>query len=359
MKSEASITCVIPTFRRPQLLGRAIKSVLDQSFTNFKICVYDNASGDETIQVVESLAAQDPRVHYYCHRENIGLQENFIYGLSKADTPFVHLISDDDFLLPGFYARAVEALQVNSGAAFYSGGILSAQPDGQVRYFLRYGVEGDQVYGPPDLFHFVARSSRTWTAAMFRRDVVERVGGLKKETGYSFDLDLILRAAARFEAVLSDAPYGVFVMHLGSRTTAEASEAFESELNLAYFASVNQAITSAVKDNAVTQREADGMKQLIHSLTEQHLFHGAFASIARQNPRGAHRASEILSEHFERNDLAAVIAAATSDSHFAAVIRRVLRCGNGMRKAWLARKRRGEYAVYSQMVRQRMLALAS
>jgi glycosyltransferase involved in cell wall biosynthesis len=311
MKSEPVITCVIPTFRRPQLLSRAIKSVLDQSFANFKICVYDNASGDETSRVVDALAAQDPRVQYHCHLENIGLQGNFIYGLSQVNTPFVHLISDDDFLLPGFYARAVDALQANSGAAFYSGGILSAQPDGQVRYFLRYGVEGDQTYGPPGLFHFVARSSRTWTAAIFRREAVERVGGLKKETGYSFDLDLILRAAARFEAVLSDDPYGVFVMHPGSRTSAEASEAFESELNLAYFASVNEAITTAAKENAVTERDADGMKQLIHNLTEQHLFRGAFASIAQRNARGAHGASEILSEHFERNDLAAIIAAAT------------------------------------------------
>ena len=38
------ITTVIPTYRRPHMLQRAIRSVLDQTYPHFKICVYDNAS---------------------------------------------------------------------------------------------------------------------------------------------------------------------------------------------------------------------------------------------------------------------------------------------------------------------------
>ena len=34
---------------------------------------------------------------------SIGSQEDFYYGLVRADTDFVHLLSDDDFLLPGFF----------------------------------------------------------------------------------------------------------------------------------------------------------------------------------------------------------------------------------------------------------------
>ena len=359
MRSQPLITCVIPTYRRPQVLRRAIWSVLDQSFTDFKICVYDNASGDETSRMVEALAALDPRVHYHCHLENIGFQENFIYGLSRAETPFVHLISDDDFLLPGFYLRAVEALRAQTGAVFFSGGILSAQPDGQVQNFLRYGVEADQVCRPPGLFHLVARSSRTWTGALFRRDALELLGGLKKEAGYSFDLELILRAAARFEAVLSDAPCAVFVMHPGSRTTAEASEAFESELNLAYFKSVNQAIEDALTQNAISERDAGGMKQLIRHSTEWHLFRGALNLIAWRNLSAARRASQILSEHFGRNGLAAVSRAAARDTSFGAVLRSLLRCSKGLRGACRERKRGGEYSFYSAIVRERMLALGS
>jgi len=52
VQSGLLITCVIPTYRRPQLLSRAVKSVLDQNFADFEIWVYDNASGDVTGRMV-------------------------------------------------------------------------------------------------------------------------------------------------------------------------------------------------------------------------------------------------------------------------------------------------------------------
>lgn len=58
---------IIPTYRRPQLLRRAIKSVLNQTYLYIRVCVYDNASNDETADIVANLEKEDPRVSYYCH----------------------------------------------------------------------------------------------------------------------------------------------------------------------------------------------------------------------------------------------------------------------------------------------------
>ena len=82
-----TITTVIPTFRRPRLVERAIRSVLAQNFDGFQICVYDNASGDETAAVVAQIAREDPRVNYYCHPKNIGAWNNFKYGIERVSTP--------------------------------------------------------------------------------------------------------------------------------------------------------------------------------------------------------------------------------------------------------------------------------
>ncbi len=58
----AQITTVIPTYRRPKLLKRAILSVLRQSYKDLQVHVYDNASDDTTEQVVADLASADSRV---------------------------------------------------------------------------------------------------------------------------------------------------------------------------------------------------------------------------------------------------------------------------------------------------------
>src|ERR1019366_5330812 len=76
----ALVTTVIPTFRRPRVLKGAIESVLAQTFADFEVNVYDDASGDDTATVVQSISSRDPRVHYFCHPKRLGMMANFGYG---------------------------------------------------------------------------------------------------------------------------------------------------------------------------------------------------------------------------------------------------------------------------------------
>lgn len=48
----ALITTILPTYRRPQLLKRAIESVLKQTMQDFNLYIFDNASQDETPEIV-------------------------------------------------------------------------------------------------------------------------------------------------------------------------------------------------------------------------------------------------------------------------------------------------------------------
>jgi glycosyltransferase involved in cell wall biosynthesis len=357
MPIDHLITTVIPTYKRPHMLRRAILSVLDQTYPHFKIVVYDNASNDDTASVVRALAMQDSRVRYHRHPENIGGRDNFIFGLSRVDTPLVHLISDDDFLLPGFFAQATSALQRNPAAAFFSGGILSTGPDGCVRGFVRYGLDSDQAYRPPKLFRLLAPYTRTWTGTLFRRTSLESVGGLRRETSYGFSIDLILRSATRFEAVLSDSPCAVFTVHSGSSSVAEASALFESLLNLALFNSVNQAIDSALQDKLVSDYDAAEMRSIFRVTIERMLFRGAFGMIARGQWPIAFRTSRVLEESFNRKTMARMIRVATMDHKIGSPIRLALDSVRGARNAWLAKAKRSRNAPYSEVVRSRMLQL--
>jgi hypothetical protein len=235
--------------------------------------------------------------------------------------------------------------------------MLSADPDGRVRGFLRYGSEVDQAYRPPKLFQLLAPYTRTWTSALFRREALELLGGLKKETGYSFSIDLILRSATRFEAVLSDAPCAVFTVHSGSSSVAEASKAFESLLNLVFFDSVNQAIDSALMDNIVSGRDAGKMKAALRTVAEHNFFRGAFGLIARGDLAVAFQASEVLADHFERKDMAAMINAAAMDNGLGVALRLAIRSAKAVRKLWHARNGTVRYPEYSEMVKSRMLEL--
>jgi len=116
ISKQPLITTVIPTYRRPRLLQRAILSALEQEGASVRVRVCDNASGDETGAVVAALALKHPQLEYHCHPDNIGGLANFEFGVRNLETPFFSLLSDDDYLLPGFYRRALAGLAANPQA---------------------------------------------------------------------------------------------------------------------------------------------------------------------------------------------------------------------------------------------------
>ena len=56
---ESKITALIVTYQRPKVLRRAILSVIEQTYKNVKICIFDDASGDETKDIVSKLSQND------------------------------------------------------------------------------------------------------------------------------------------------------------------------------------------------------------------------------------------------------------------------------------------------------------
>jgi len=358
MPPEPLVTTVIPTYRRPYMVRRAIRSVLDQTYRHLRVCVYDNASDDDTAEVVTALASQDSRVRYYRHSENIGPQENFIFGLSRVDTPLFNLLSDDDFLLPGFLAEATSALASNPIAGFFFGGILSADSDGRVTASSDFGSEAAQTCLPPRLFQLLVPNTRTWTSILFRRSLAECLGGLKRETSYGADTDFILRSAVRYPAVLSNSPCAVFTLHPGSTSVSNFPETFESALNLVLFDSVNDAIEGALKDNIVTKHVADEMKTSLRTVTERNLVRGAFGVIARGRLSVADRASDVLAETFKRQHMAAVIKAASLDNNLGKLLRLVIRSIRATRRLLFAGNSYRRPSSDSELVKHRLLQLA-
>lgn len=68
--ANPTVSVVIPTYNRAHLLGRAIQSVLNQTYHDFEIIVVDDGSTDNTEKVVKSF--NDPRIHYIRHDQNRG-----------------------------------------------------------------------------------------------------------------------------------------------------------------------------------------------------------------------------------------------------------------------------------------------
>jgi glycosyltransferase involved in cell wall biosynthesis len=203
------ITTIIPTYRRPKLLKRAINSVLKQTYPHFVVCIYDNASGDDTASVVAEIAKADPRVKYYCHAENIGAFKNFQYGLEHVETPFFNFLSDDDVILPDFYETALAGFEGFPEAVFSATDVIYVG--------IQHSILGTALeiwtpgfYRPPDgLIAVLEQGYFHWIGTLFRKTVTDNIGFFDLDI-WCFDLDFTQRIAAHYPFVVSKRPCAVY-----------------------------------------------------------------------------------------------------------------------------------------------------
>ena len=92
------VSAVIPTHRRPQLVVRAIKSVLAQTYSNIEIIVVIDGSDDETKNAVESL--NHPSITCIATGYHAGPAEARNFGIRVARGIYVALLDDDDQWCP-------------------------------------------------------------------------------------------------------------------------------------------------------------------------------------------------------------------------------------------------------------------
>lgn len=95
------ISVIMLTYNRENIVGRAVESMLNQTFCNFEFIIVDNGSTDQSGKIADDYALKDSRIRVI-HRErgNIGSGRNT--GLAVATGEYIAFIDDDDYAEPDF-----------------------------------------------------------------------------------------------------------------------------------------------------------------------------------------------------------------------------------------------------------------
>ncbi|MFC7193467.1 glycosyltransferase family 2 protein [Halosimplex aquaticum] len=110
--SSPQVSVIIPTYNRATLVKRAIQSVLNQTFKDFELIIVDDASDDETPEVIDSI--NDARLEYIRHDLNRhgGAARNT--GIKYASGKYIAFLDDDDEWYPTKLERQVERFETVS-----------------------------------------------------------------------------------------------------------------------------------------------------------------------------------------------------------------------------------------------------
>ena len=94
--NKPSISIILPTFNRANTINNAIESILNQTFNSLEIIIIDDASTDNTYQIVKEYQKKESRIIYVKNKENYGCAQSRNIGLKYVQAETVAFMDDDD-----------------------------------------------------------------------------------------------------------------------------------------------------------------------------------------------------------------------------------------------------------------------
>lgn len=189
-----TVSVVIPTCDRPELLKRAIDSVLRQTFSDLELIVVDDGINEKAETSVKTFS--DPRVHYLVSGGRGGSAARNM-GIKSSKGTYVAFLDDDDIWVPDKLEKQVALLSSSSTDV---GFCFSA-----VKRDLGNGLEEitNVPQGVGDYFERVlTRFSGILTITLIvKKEVFDKVGGFDESLPSHQEAELMIRIAEKYKGV--------------------------------------------------------------------------------------------------------------------------------------------------------------
>ncbi len=104
----------IPNYNYAKYIGETIESVLNQTYPEFTIVIVDNASTDNSWDIIQSYATKDNRIKTYRNEYNVGFAPNLDKAAQKAPDEFIIMLSADDTMKPNALSEYAAILSINN-----------------------------------------------------------------------------------------------------------------------------------------------------------------------------------------------------------------------------------------------------
>lgn len=193
-----SVSVVVPTYKRPEFLAVALRSLVAQTMGDFEALVCDNAAQAETEKVVTELG--DDRITYIPREQNLGMVASVFDGLRRCTGDYVMKFDDDDEMHPECLEVLTAPFRERPGLAVSASDFDLVDDEGRPLpdlYAQRIAQTGRDRTPEGYLRPFtaaVARGTVDMVSTLIRRSAIDWTA-LDERADSAYDLHLLLLAA--------------------------------------------------------------------------------------------------------------------------------------------------------------------
>ena len=199
------VSVVIPTYNYARFLGEAIQSVVDQTYPSVEIIVVNDGSTDDPAAIVANFEAVG-----FITQQNQGLSAARNAGLAASRGELVVFLDADDRLLPDAIATGARLLADNPSLGFAAGYSRFISVDGMPLATVNRPVSREHE---PYVALLAHNSIRNPAAVVFRRLVLDAVGGFVSGHDACADLELYLRITRSFPVAFHEVTVAEYRRH--------------------------------------------------------------------------------------------------------------------------------------------------
>ncbi len=191
--SQPTVSVCIPTYNGEKHIKETIESVLEQSFTDYELLIIDDASADQTPQIIRSFS--DTRIKFLENDTNLGMANNWNRCLENAKGKYLQILCQDDCLAKSCLQKKTEAFACDKeiSLVFSSSYVMNANGKNLLE---RQAFRSHKLLDGKVMAHksFTRRNIFGEPSnVMFKREVSQKVGLFDPRLCYSLDWDYWIR----------------------------------------------------------------------------------------------------------------------------------------------------------------------
>ena len=234
-----------PSYNQAKYIEQTIRSVIEQGYPRVEYLVVDGASTDGSAEIIKKYVLESgrllPRSHkidWWVSEKDSGQGEAINKGLARAKGEILAWLNSDDFYLPDTLTAVVKVFEENPDVVMVYGDMLAVDENGRTINTLKYkqlslqDLLCFQIIGQPSVF--------------FRREALERTGGLDTTFHFLLDHHLWIRIAQYGKIMHVPQTWSAARYHAEAKNRAKAAEFGQEAFRILAWAKGQAGLAEAV-----------------------------------------------------------------------------------------------------------------
>jgi glycosyltransferase involved in cell wall biosynthesis len=224
LSDRPRVNVCMPVYNGEAYIEEAIRSILEQTYEDFRLIICDNCSTDNTADIARSFS--DARVTYTRNAQNLGLVGNANRCLELADADYISIFHHDDAMFPENLELKVRLLDEHPEIGFVHSDLILVDPPGHViadhiwcedstRDYMEDGCSAFKKF----LGHLPSGSSIFIGTVVARKSCYDRIGGFNNQLPHCNDAEMWMRMMLFFTVACIGTPLVRYRVHPSSTST--------------------------------------------------------------------------------------------------------------------------------------------